>query len=354
MTGSPAPGLYSGTVRATNGIAPDATYPFGFIVRPPVPTIDFTLPEYVYWSPGSEYPVSLDRSLRYESLTPTICTIIYTNGPNFLPGGSPSLVPHGVGVCTVRARAAYTVPGSGTAPIPVVRSTTVVDHAPGVVKITSPVNWTLLSAPANIVVAIDVKKWLGGYRSSDVHDPHQVDVKIDGGAGCSAYGSPFTCTISNVAAGNHTLVATAYEMVDGFGVAQAVSDPVIVQVKGAAALAATAITAPAANATFFAPATIPITVTATDPASTITKVQYYNGPQLIGTATTAPFSFTWTAVPTGTYTLTAKASSASGLVTVSPSITIVVEPNAAPPLALFDFNATWSSTGFIEDGVAGF
>ena len=352
LSGSPGPNIYTGTVRATNGIAPDATQAFSFIVRPAVGTIDFTLPEYIYWEAGrvGNYDISLDRSLRYETLTPSVCTIVYSNGPDWTLGGYPALHIEMVGVCTVRASSAAS---SGTTPpVPVVRSTTVINYSRAV-TITSPPDRTAFTAPANIVVAIDAKTNYGGFRPSDVHPPHMVVVKLDGGTGCTANTSPFTCTINGVGAGNRTLVATSYQMVDGYGSISTDSPPVVVRVQGAAPLPATTITSPVANATFFAPATIPITVTATDPASTIVSVQYFNGPQPIGTATTAPYTFNWTAVPTGTYTLIAKATSASGLVTASPGVTVTVEPSTAPVGALFDFNATWDATGFVKDAVAG-
>ncbi len=71
------------------------------------------------------------------------------------------------------------------------------------------------------------------------------------------------------------------------------------------------ITSPANGAQFFAPATITITASASDPDSgdSISKVEFFQGGAPLGTDTdgTDGWSFTWSNVPVGTYTLTAKA-----------------------------------------------
>ena len=69
------------------------------------------------------------------------------------------------------------------------------------------------------------------------------------------------------------------------------------------------LTAPANGASFTAPATITLTATASATQGyTVQKVEFFHsGTVLIGTATTSPYSFDWTNVPAGSYTLTAKA-----------------------------------------------
>ncbi|MDR2506952.1 MAG: hypothetical protein LBD67_03010 [Candidatus Accumulibacter sp.] len=42
----------------------------------------------------------------------------------------------------------------------------------------------------------------------------------------------------------------------------------------------------------------------TDSNGTLTKVEYFRGTTLIGTATAAPYSYSWTDVPAENYTLT--------------------------------------------------
>ena len=70
------------------------------------------------------------------------------------------------------------------------------------------------------------------------------------------------------------------------------------------------LTAPASGSTFTAPATITLSATASDPENRLSKVDFYNGSTLLGTDTTAPFSFTWNSVAAGTYQLKATATDA--------------------------------------------
>src|SRR5258708_24319895 len=55
-------------------------------------------------------------------------------------------------------------------------------------------------------------------------------------------------------------------------------------------------------------------------------------------------------VPTGTYVMTARATSANGTVTVSAPVTLVVNGDAALHTSFFDFNTLWDTTGFFKDG----
>ena len=84
------------------------------------------------------------------------------------------------------------------------------------------------------------------------------------------------------------------------------------------------ITAPANNAAYAVGATVTLTATATDADGTISKVEFYNGTNVLGSKTTAPYSYTWSSVAEGTYTVTAVATDNSGNKTTSAAITIVV------------------------------
>ncbi|MBI4659123.1 MAG: hypothetical protein HY735_09800 [Verrucomicrobia bacterium] len=86
--------------------------------------------------------------------------------------------------------------------------------------------------------------------------------------------------------------------------------------------------APAANAAFTAPANMTITVSASDPDGTISKVEFYSAKKLIGTADASPFSFTWSNVAAGSYSLTAKATDNSGGISTSTPVMVAVNPAA--------------------------
>ena len=77
------------------------------------------------------------------------------------------------------------------------------------------------------------------------------------------------------------------------------------------------LTSPAPGASYTAPATIPLAVSAADPDGSVAKVEYYSDTTLIATSSTSPFSASWAAVPAGSYSITAKAYDNLGLSTTS-------------------------------------
>jgi RHS repeat-associated protein len=92
------------------------------------------------------------------------------------------------------------------------------------------------------------------------------------------------------------------------------------------------ITAPANNATYTAPVNIVVTAQAADPDGSIARVEFYNGSTLITTLTSAPYSFIWSGVPQGSYSLTAKAFDNNGVPTTSTAVNVTVNPAAATTL----------------------
>ena len=90
------------------------------------------------------------------------------------------------------------------------------------------------------------------------------------------------------------------------------------------------ISSPASGASFTAPATIPITASASETGGTIAKVEFFNGATLLGTVTTSPYTFNWTAVPAGSYSLTAEAFDAAGVTATSSAVPITVNPSSTP------------------------
>jgi len=111
-----------------------------------------------------------------------------------------------------------------------------------------------------------------------------------------------------------------------------------------------ALTAPANGATFVAPVSIALQVTAADVDGTIAKVEFFSGATLLGEDTTSPYAYTWSGVTAGSYTLTAKATDNSNAVATSAEADITVTP---PPSG----NALVTSVSFVgvpEGGTAAF
>ena len=106
----------------------------------------------------------------------------------------------------------------------------------------------------------------------------------------------------------------------GITVAAAVNQPPTVQ-----------LTSPADGASYLPPATIFVTASASDSDGTISKVELYNSATLIATLTASPYSVTFTGVPLGSYTVTAKAYDNAGAVTTSAPVTVLVTTNVHVP-----------------------
>src|SRR5581483_2477736 len=85
------------------------------------------------------------------------------------------------------------------------------------------------------------------------------------------------------------------------------------------------LTSPANGSTYSAPASVTLTASAADADGTIQKVDfYYGGTNLIGTATSAPYTFPWTNVAQGSYSITAVATDNLNATTTSAPVAITV------------------------------
>jgi chitinase len=87
-----------------------------------------------------------------------------------------------------------------------------------------------------------------------------------------------------------------------------------------------AVTYPANGAVFAWKPTFTVTASASDPDGTVTRVDFRDGTTLLGSDTSAPYSFLWRNVAAGTHTLTARATDNRGAVTTSAVVSITVRP----------------------------
>jgi len=90
------------------------------------------------------------------------------------------------------------------------------------------------------------------------------------------------------------------------------------------------LTSPSGGAAYNAPATLTVSANASDSDGVISKVQFYSNNQLIGTATTSPYSITWSSVSAGSYSLQAVATDNGGIAVGSNVVSIWVN---RPPAA---------------------
>lgn len=119
------------------------------------------------------------------------------------------------------------------------------------------------------------------------------------------------------------------------------------------------LTSPANGASYMAPAAIALAATASDPDGTVVRVDFYSGTTLIGTATTAPYTATWSNVPAGTYSISAKATDNNGKVGTSSAATVTVASATALVITspadgeFFSLSGTVSVSGTYEGPTTG-
>ena len=90
------------------------------------------------------------------------------------------------------------------------------------------------------------------------------------------------------------------------------------------------LTSPANGASFGPLATVTLTANVAAVPGKVTKVAFYNGDTLIGTATTPPYSMVWNNAPPGFHRLTAKAAGGNGQVSTSTGVMITVDGDTVP------------------------
>jgi RHS repeat-associated protein len=88
------------------------------------------------------------------------------------------------------------------------------------------------------------------------------------------------------------------------------------------------ITNPPSGAVLNAPVNVSVAASASDLDGSVTQIQFFAGPILVGTAVAPAYSIIWTNPTAGTYSLTAVATDDSGLTSISAPVVVVV--NQAP------------------------
>jgi len=193
--------------------------------------------------------------------------------------------------------------------------------------------------------------------SVNASDPDGSITKVEYYDGTTKIGestsSPYTFTWSNAPAGSHAITAVAIDDKGG----KTTSNPITITVANPNQLPAVSITSPVTNSGYTEPATITIQATASDPDGTIQKVEFYNGTIKLGESTFSPYSYTWSNVIAGTYTITAKAYDDQNGITTSAPVTVIVNANQAPTVSItspadqdkFNENATITITAAAND-----
>ncbi|MBF0490603.1 MAG: hypothetical protein HQL15_08325 [Candidatus Omnitrophica bacterium] len=197
------------------------------------------------------------------------------------------------------------------------------------VSLTSPSNNTTSTAPGSVVLSANATTSYGTIDKVEFYNGTTLLA--------TATSSPYTYTWSNVIAGNYSLSAKAYN--NGL---TAISSAINVIVNPHIAPTIN-ITAPTANTSYMAPATIPIIASASANNASISKVDFYNGTSLIGTSTSAPYSISWNNVIPGNYNLTAVVTDSTGATGASTAINVIVNQ----PAPVVNLTSPINNTGLI-------
>jgi galactose oxidase-like protein/Big-like domain-containing protein len=153
---------------------------------------------------------------------------------------------------------------------------------------------------------------------------------------------PFTAgatSLTATAPANANIAPPGYYMlfiIDANGVPSVAR---MVSVTSGNSLPTVTLTQPTNGQSFTAPATVNLAATAADADGTVTKVEFFNGATKLGEDTGAPYTFAWSGVAAGTYTLTARATDDAGGATTSAPVTITVGAVNAPPTVSITFPA---------------
>ena len=202
-----------------------------------------------------------------------------------------------VGTYTLKATA-YDSAGSSATSAPV--QVTVSAAPPPTVSITSPASGTTFAAPASIAITADAATPSGSIT--------RVDFYVNNTNMGSAAAAPYSLTVSNLAPGSYSIKAIA---TDTRGMT---ATSAVVPVTVSEAAPTVSITSPLTGRMYVAPASISITADATAASgATLTAVEFYNGTTLLGSVSTAPYTYTWSNVPAGSYPLKARAIDSRGV-----------------------------------------
>jgi cellulose 1,4-beta-cellobiosidase len=194
------------------------------------------------------------------------------------------------------------------------------NQAPSV-SLTSPTAGASFSAPATVSLA------------ASAADSDGTVAKVEFYSGSTLLGTdtsaPYAFSWTGVAAGSYSVSAKAYD--NGGLSTSSVSIPITVTTSGGTGAPSVALTSPTNGSSFTAPATVAIAATASDSDGTVSKVDFYAGTTLLGTDTSAPYTYSWTGVAAGAYTLTAKATDNAGNATTSSGVSVTVTGGGTNP-----------------------
>jgi RHS repeat-associated protein len=205
--------------------------------------------------------------------------------------------------------------------IPAHAKTSAPPNQPPTVSLTAPAANTLLTAPGSILLSADALDADGSIKKVDFYQGSSRLATVTNGGN----GAPYTFAWDKIKAGSYTLTAKA---TDNQG-ASTTSAPISLRVN---APPSASLTAPKNHTLAVAPASLTLSGEASDSDGQIVQVEFLAGTTVLATLTAAPYTFTWNAIPAGTYSLSLRATDNDGAVTVSKPLSVQID--ALPTVAL--------------------
>ncbi len=194
-----------------------------------------------------------------------------------------------------------------------------VSNLPPVVSLSSPTNKSVFLPGTDIPLKAE---------ASDGNDAVvKVTFLVDGRSVATVTTSPYSAVWTNAQPGNHSITARAE---DQFG-RTVTSESAKIVVSDAPPTVT--ITAPVEGTKLGKPSNVVFTADASDPDDGVAKVSFFLDGQLVGSATKAPYSVTWTNVVPGTHSVVARALDTWGLSASSKAVRFTVT-NAAPVVSI--------------------
>jgi RHS repeat-associated protein len=193
----------------------------------------------------------------------------------------------------------------------------VVVNALPTVTLTAPAGGTVVHAPATVNLA------------ATAADSDGTISKVEFYNGATKLGedtvAPYAFAWNNVLAGTYSLTAKAMD--NRNGVTTSTASSIIVNAPPVVTL-----TSPSSGTIVNAPGVLALNATASDSDGTITKVEFYSGTTKLGEDLAAPYTFAWSDIAAGQYTLTAKATDNRGRTVTSAASSITV--NGVPTVTI--------------------
>ena len=303
-------GSYSITAKATDGYGISNTGTAISVISNAPPTVSLTGPanKSVSTAPGtfalaanaadSDGSIAKVEFYNGAALLGTATAAPYTYTWSNVPAGTYSLT----------AKATDNLGATATS-----AAVSVTSNAAPKVSLTAPANNSSATAPAHITLG------------ANASDPDGTVAKVEFFNGTTLLGTataaPYSYIWNSAPVGTYSITAVATDNLGAQTTSAASAITVI-------APPAVTLTSPANNAANIAPGSFALAANATS-AGTITKVDFFNGTSLIGTATSAPYTFAWSNVPAGSYSLTAVATDGNGATATSAPVGVTVKVAAA-------------------------